>query len=226
MIMPSNNAELDLDAEISDLQSGEIQRAGAKEILGVVNSIIEGMNRDIPSIDVSVREDLESLASFIQSTKREILDLRPDEISDEHLPAASVELDAIVNATEQATNSIMEAAEQIEEVGDAVGGEMAEKIVTATSQIYEACSFQDITGQRISKVVGALREIEEKIDDLLGAFGETDTVARDARRQERERERAEKRQDAVADGELLEGPQLPENAISQDDIDSLFENLG
>ncbi|NKB20105.1 MAG: chemotaxis protein CheZ [Alphaproteobacteria bacterium] len=224
--MSSNNAEKDLDTEITGIQTGDIQRAGAKEILGVVNSIIEGMNRDIPSIDVSVREDLESLASFIQSTKREILDLRPDEISDEHLPAASVELDAIVHATEQATNSIMEAAEQIEEVGDAVGGEMAEKIVAATTQIYEACSFQDITGQRISKVVGALREIEEKIDDLLGAFGETDPSSREARREEREKERAEKRQDAVADGELLEGPQLPENAISQDDIDSLFENLG
>lgn len=224
--MSQNSAELDLDDEISTLQSGEIQRAGAKEILGVVNSIIEGMNRDIPSIDVSIREDLESLASFIQSTKREILDLRPEEISDEHLPAASVELDAIVDATERATNSIMEAAEQIEEFGDAVGGEMAEKVVVATTQIYEACSFQDITGQRISKVVGALRDIEAKIDDLLGAFGETDEVAREARRQERERERAEKRQDAVADGELLEGPQLPENAISQDDIDSLFENLG
>ncbi len=204
--MSSKEAQLDLDTEISDLQSGEIQRVGAKEILGVVNSIIEGMNRDIPSIDVSVREYLEGLASFIQSTKHEILDLRPDEISDEHLPAVSVELDAIVDATEQATNSIMEAAEQIGEGGDTVGGEMAEKLVTATTQIYEACSFQDITGQRISKVVGALREIEAKIDDLLGAFGETDDVARAARRKEREKEREEKRQDAVADGELLEGP--------------------
>ena len=68
----------------------------------------------------------------------------------------------------------MEAAEQIELAGDEVGGEVAEKITNATTQIYEACGFQDITGQRISKIVKAMQEIETKIDDLIGVFGDGD----------------------------------------------------
>jgi chemotaxis protein CheZ len=120
----------------------------------------------------------------------------------------------------------MEAAELIEQVSGAIADDQAEKLMEATTQIYEACSFQDITGQRVSKVIRALQEIEGKIDDLIGAFGDDDDAAREERRRVRESQREEKRQEAVAEGELLEGPQLPENAVSQDDIDALFESLG
>ncbi len=70
-----------------------------------------------------------------------------------------------------------------------------------------------------------MREIENKIDDLIGVFGDGDEDAREERRRAREKVRDEKRQEAVAEGELLEGPQLPAAAVSQDDIDSLFDSL-
>lgn len=216
---------LTIESEIAEIKTGKVRHADATEILEVVQTIIDSMNRDVPSIDVSVRDDLEELASYIQETKCEIMNLSPEEISDEHLPAASVELDAIVNATEKATNTIMEATEQIEQVGDEIGGETAEKILNATTQIYEACGFQDITGQRISKVVTAMQEIENKIDDLIGVFGDGDEEAREERRRAREQLRDRKRQEAIEEGELLEGPQLPETAVSQEDIDSLFDSL-
>lgn len=214
-----------LESEITEIKSGKVRHADAAEILDVVQTIIDSMNRDIPSIDVSVRDDLEDLASYIHDTKREIMNLSPEEISDDHLPTASIELDAIVNATEKATNAIMEATEQIEKVGEEVGGEIAEKILEATTQIYEACGFQDITGQRITKVVSAMQEIEGKVDELIGVFGDGDENAREERRRAREEMREQNRQEAIADGELLEGPQMPEAAVSQDDIDSLFDSL-
>jgi chemotaxis protein CheZ len=221
--MVSKSADAALADELSDLQSQKLRRADAHEILEIVNSIIGSMNRDIPSIDVTIRDDLQELSDFIKTTKDEILDLRPDDISQEHLPAASFELDAIVTATENATNSIMEAAEMIEAVGTDIGGEANDKLVEATTNIFEACSFQDITGQRIGKVVRALREIETKIEDLLGVFGEEDEEKR-AERLSRNRDQSggEHRQDAISDSDLLDGPQLPENAVSQDDIDALF----
>jgi chemotaxis protein CheZ len=215
----------ELESEISEIKSGQVRRADATEILDIVHTIIDSMNRDVPSIDVAVRDDLEDLASYIRDTKCEIMNLSPEEISDEHLSSASIELDAIVNATEKATNSIMEATEQIGAIGDEVGGEVADKILDATTQIYEACGFQDITGQRISKVVNAMQEIESKIDDLIGVFGDGDEGGREERRRAREELRETKRQEAIAEGELLEGPQLPEAAVSQDDIDSLFDSL-
>ena len=225
--MVSKNAASALAEELTGLQLLKLRRADAHEILEIVNSIIESMNRDIPSIDVTIRDDLQELSDFIKTTKEEILELCPEEISQEHLPAASFELDAIVTATENATNTIMEAAETIEAVGAEIGGEANDKLVEATTNIFEACSFQDITGQRIGKVVRALREIETKIEDLLSVFGETDEEGRAARVSRNRASSADQssgqhRQDAICDSDLLDGPQLPENAISQDDIDALF----
>lgn len=223
--MTAPKVDPDLLSEVTELKSGNIRHADANEILEVVQTIIDGMNRDIPSIDVAVKDDLQELATYIRDTKAEIMNLSPEEISEETLPSASVELDAIVNATEKATNTIMEATEIIEKVGDEIGGETAEKLMEATTQIFEACGFQDITGQRITKVVKAMQEIEGKIDDLISAFSNDDDDAREQRRREREQQRAAKRQEAIEEGELLEGPQLPEAAVSQDDIDALFDSL-
>jgi len=223
--MTAPKVDSELLSEVTELKSGNVRHADASEILEVVQTIIDSMNRDIPTIDVAVKGDLEELANYIRDTKAEIMNLSPEEISEDTLPSASVELDAIVSATEKATNSIMEATEIIEKVGDEIGGETAEKLMEATTQIFEACGFQDITGQRITKVVNAMQEIEAKIDDLISAFSNDDDEAREERRRAREQHRAEKRQEAIAEGELLEGPQLPDTAVSQDDIDALFDSL-
>lgn len=223
--MPAPQVDPELLSDVTDLKSGTVRHADASEILEVVQTIIDSMNRDIPSIDVAVKDDLEELANYIRNTKADIMNLSPEEISEDTLPTASVELDAIVSATEKATNTIMEATEIIEQVGDEIGGETAEKLMEATTQIFEACGFQDITGQRITKVVTAMEEIEGKIDDLIAAFSNDDDTSREDRRIAREQKRAEKRQEAIAEGELLEGPQLPETAVSQDDIDALFDSL-
>ncbi len=224
--MASIKADLALAGQLTGLQSQKLRRADAHEILEIVNAIIESMNRDIPSIDVTIRDDLQDLSDFIKTTKQEILDLCPDEISQEHLPAASVELDAIVTATESATNSIMEAAEAIEEIGVEIGGELNDRLIEATTNIFEACSFQDITGQRIGKVVRALHEIESKIEALLGVFGDVKDEGGGEQKPgpSAKSTDSEHRQDAISDADLLDGPQLPENAISQDDIDNLFAN--
>lgn len=225
MTAAANANKSDLVRELAALQSGKVRKVGPDEILGVVNTIIESMNRDIPTIDVAVRDDLEDLADYIRETKSDIMGLRPEEIADEHLPTASVELDAIIIATEDATNSIMEAAELVETVASTLESEAAEQLINATTRIYEACGFQDITGQRVSKVVTALQNIENKIDELIGAFGEESEEERETRHRRREDERERLRQEAVASGDLREGPQLPETAVSQDDIDALFDSL-
>ena len=83
----------------------------------------------------------------------------------------------------------------------------------AATKIYEACAFQDITGQRITKVVGALRQIQDKVQALLEAFGE------EIRKLPRERPAAAETAD---DARLMNGPQMPDAAISQDDIDAIL----
>ena len=225
-MMPSESLDPALLAEIKTLRSGRVREAAPEEILSVVRAVIEGMNRNIPTLDVSVRDDVEDLASYIRETKAEIMTLKPEEIADEHVPAATIELDAIVSATEEATHNIMEAAEHIENVAGAIDPGLADTLINATTQIYEACGFQDITGQRISKVVRALKDIEAKVDALVAAFGDEDEAQRQERRDRRKRRREHEHEEAVRVGDVREGPQLPSSAVSQNDIDALFASLG
>lgn len=229
--MPTESAtklDPELMEQIDLLRDGKIRQVGPNEIVKVVQNIIDGMNSDIPSLEISVRADLEALADFIQVTKSEIMTIDPEGISDEHLPVATVELDAIVRATEAATNIIMEAAEEVELIAGDLDEDKRNTLINAATRIFEACGFQDITGQRIGKVIAALQEVENKVEGLIAIFGDTDPGAREERRKRRIAELKAgngKSPQELTDEELIHGPQLPENAASQDDIDALFASM-
>ena len=159
--------------------------------------------------------DLKDLSRIIRTTKDEIALLSPDDVKHEYLPKAADELDAIVVATADATNAIMDATEIIEAAMSGVDGKARDQLLDATTRIYEACGFQDITGQRITKVVGALKEIQNRIDALLTAFGDDGKT--------RKPKKALKMKKKVStDEDLLEGPQKVGEANTQEDIDKLF----
>ncbi len=174
------------------------------------------------SLQSLVQQDAQDLADVIRRARSDIAALNPSAITEEHLPVAGEELEAIVSATETATNEIMEAAEAIEASLEGCPPDAAESISDAVTRIFEACSFQDITGQRISKVVGALQQVEAKVGNMLttlggptGEQGLRQEASATQAASEEERERA-----------LMNGPQSPGEAPSQDDIDALFQKLG
>ena len=187
------------------------------EVAKTVIDVAAKMDGDLVSVASRMIEEIETLARMIKATRSEIAALNPSEMRERHFATATDELDAVVGATEDATNAIMEAAECIEGVAEEVDEDPAKRLTDAVTAIYEACSFQDITGQRISKVVGALRQIEIKVEGLLAAFGDEDARAR-RDRLESELDRREGR-----DGGLLGGPQGQADAQNQEDIDALFE---
>lgn len=191
------------------------------ELIGIVESVIDSIEGDLTAVGLKVYADIEALAKYINTARAEIAELRPDDINSEHLPAATDELTAIVGSTEQATHQIFEAVEGIEALTAKMDPEVAEQVSAAVTSIFEACGFQDITGQRITKVVTALQQVEAKVDALLHAFGD-DIRTDDAPRAAKKKTTTPTGKPARPDEDLLNGPQLPENAISQDDIDALF----
>lgn len=191
------------------------------QLIGLVEAVIDSIEGDLSAVGLKVYADIEALARYIDTARSEIADLRPDDINSEHLPAATDELTAIVGSTEQATHTIFEAVEKIESLAEKMDPAVAEEVSNAITSVYEACGFQDITGQRITKVVTALQKVESKVDALLNAFG--DDIKRDgAAKGPEKKTKTPSGADARPDEDLLNGPQLPENAISQDDIDALF----
>ncbi len=167
--------------------------------------------------------ELENLAEVIHAAKDEISQIRPDEVKDEFLPKAANELDAIVEATADATHNIMDACDTLENVMASLDGDNEQKLMDATTKIYEACTFQDITGQRISKVVGTLHHIESRIDKLVAVFGVTFEKPESNNKAEAPDTKME--DGSVSEAHLLEGPQLKGQGRSQSEIDDLLASF-
>lgn len=194
------------------------------EVASVVENIVSTMEGDLSVADVRLYRELEALVKFIESAKREISAIRPEQIGKDFIPSATDELDAIVGATEDATGVILDSAEKLEQLAGKMDGEAAQAVTDVVTKIYEACNFQDITGQRVTKVVKTLRAIEEKIEALVRLVGPGPGAAEGAAPAPRKEPAAGKSAEAVTDSALMNGPQLPDKAQDQAAIDALFSN--
>lgn len=177
-----------------------------------VRAVLGSLAGDLSATEAALLAELEGLGSTVARAKQEIARLKVDDITESHIPSATDELDAIVDHTAQATNEILDCCEVLETVAGAVGKAEAEALQGAITRIYEACSFQDITGQRIGKVVSALKAIEARVTVVTGRFKEG-----------RAPDSAMETPAAESEGRrLAEGPQLPGAGVSQAEIDRLL----
>ncbi len=171
-----------------------------------------------------LRNELKEIYDAIERTKVEILTIHQSGVNGMEISRVSDELGAIVEGTEKATETILESAESIDQIAaDLVAaltsenhqgmvGDMQDQVI----QIFESCNFQDLTGQRISKVVSAFGFIEERVIQMMEIWGGVESFAE---------VEAMNREDRAGDKALLNGPALneDENVASQDDIDALFD---
>jgi signal transduction histidine kinase len=94
---------------------------------------------------------------------------------------AAIGLEAVVDITEQAASKILEAAETIADRVASIGdGDEARLIQQQLTAIFEACSFQDLTSQRVRRAIARLTAIEEQLDHAVRRFhGEHDEAGAD-----------------------------------------------
>ncbi len=168
-----------------------------------------------------LRTEMRALAFCIEQTKAEIAALRPDQAESDHLATVTSELDAIVTATEAATQRILDGCEKIDTIArqmrahtlDSFAGRLLEDLIDISTSILEACNFQDITGQRIGKVVRALQYVDQRINSMVDIWGRESIAGMLPKTIEA---------DDAPDAGLLNGPQLGDSGITQDEIDRLF----
>jgi chemotaxis protein CheZ len=173
--------------------------------------------------NTKLRQEVLNLFQYIERLRAEVATVSKAEDNTTAFDDMSVQLDAIVKATEDATNSILEASESIssdamalQDESDAkVRAEIADRIAQNAMTIMEACSFQDLTGQRVSKIVSSVKFVEERVDKMVELWGRHEIEALS--------EQLKPCEDEDPDKQLLNGPQLPGQAISQDEIDALFD---
>jgi chemotaxis protein CheZ len=169
----------------------------------------------------TVLAELVEMSEAIARTRHEIAQLRPPQQFDKQLSGATEELDQIVEATEKATSDILSAAEDIQEVAwtlreKEIALEFCDRLDQRAIDIYTACSFQDITGQRTGKVVRALHLIEQRINAMIEIWGVEDIA------QKVEAVTAEMERTALEESPLLGGPPKRGEGLQQHDVDAVL----
>ncbi len=164
---------------------------------------------------MQVVEELRRFAEEISGMRAEIAQLKASELATERLPAAGRQLGQITETTEAAANAIMEAVEEMLQADSADSSAYKALVSNKAMAIFEACAFQDVTGQLIKRVSETIFQIESRITRIADriettAFpGEMELSARQKREQEL----------------LLNGPQAKAEAIAQDEIDALLADF-
>src|SRR5690349_4908789 len=171
-----------------------------------------------------LKVELDLIHDAINRTKGEIATLHAKSFNGEEMAKVNGELGAVVGGTEQATQQILEAAEAIDQAATALSKNtspdqqklLSEEIQERVISIFEACNFQDLTGQRISKVMSTMKFIEHHINTMMEIWGGVDAIKSHATPIVDTRE---------GDAKLLNGPKLDGDVghASQDDIDALFD---
>ena len=170
-----------------------------------------------------LKVELDLIHDAINKTKQEIALLHGRSFDGAEMAKMTGELGAVVGGTEEATQQILEAAESIDEAASSIAKTNSPELQARFSQdiqervvtIYEACNFQDLTGQRISKVMTTMRFIENHINIMMDIWGGVDAIKKHAVIVD----------DRVGDARLLNGPKglNDEGHASQNDIDALFD---
>lgn len=165
-----------------------------------------------------IHSDLSEMTAAIARTRSEIAEIKPSTDKGGRIDEATEELDAIVDATEAATSEILTAAEAIQDATDALRaapGEMAplDKLDAQVIDVFTACSFQDITGQRIRKVVQVLRYLETRLNAMIQIWSDAGETA------------PAPPADTRPDAHLLNGPARDGEGMDQSDVDDLIADF-
>jgi chemotaxis protein CheZ len=122
----------------------------------------------------SLKRELALLHDAIARNKRELVVLIGDG-RERRMAHAAGKLGAAVEGMEKATEKILKSTEVIDESARALAATLkddykrglAQEIQEHVVKIYEACNFQDLSGQRIGHVIETLNMIENQVEDML-----------------------------------------------------------
>lgn len=156
---------------------------------------------------------------------------------------ATQQIEEIMRTTLEATNSIMESAEKLLEQQEQAGmiiaslevtpkdenalaqlDQLNSSLETSLTDIITSLSFQDLTGQRLKKVVNAITSIRETVFDMYVSTG----LMLKSREEEPDKdikaiaEESKKKVQEIKHSEL----KGPSSDVSQGDVDDLLASLG
>ncbi len=206
---------IDLDAVSGRLNEIEEKIDRLADAVGESETTTAGPAED-------ARTEVHEIRRKMLSLQLEVAALRHPKALDDVLSETALELAEIVQTTENAANQILDSTELIDravgELRSLFMDESAEvlfdQIESLTAKIFEATNFQDLTGQRVNKVLRTIHDVEKHLDRMIDIWGQ-DVFATVP---------IPKTKDPITDdGNPLCGPALNGDGLSQSDIDALFD---
>ncbi|MBI4030706.1 MAG: hypothetical protein HY370_03435 [Proteobacteria bacterium] len=196
----------------------------ASENVSDLSNVVEGVNEKLLKLETFVARRFDELSMEVNATSQ-LVDMAEEGLRRHFMeilevlkainfhgegssPAnAGVELDAVVKITEEAANQILDSADNIVNLlgegknwtDEKTRDETIAKINDRIQLIMTACSFQDLTGQKIRTTIANLKLVEERLSTTLAKLGIN-----------------------ITESELAKVEKSVEAGSSQDDIDALF----
>jgi chemotaxis protein CheZ len=203
-------AELDL----TDLANVDEERIPLKDVIALAEKVTTALKPLVRSLDRSMHQELREILLAIESLRTELSRVDANDIFAKRIPEMGRELGAIVKATEVATDTIMNVAEQVLSADKSDPEKYHAEVEQHMMAIFEACSFQDLTGQRVTKIIHTMEVIEDRIEVLCKMI-ENNNIApistgEPSAQEKRNREK------------LVSGPAHEGEGVSQSDIDAMF----
>jgi chemotaxis protein CheZ len=218
----ANGGNVHLAAASADATTSVVVAEVNREVADA-QALLETYRAQIEQCE-KLKVELDLIHDAITRTKRDIATPHGKSFEGQEMAKVNGELGAVVGGTEEATQQILEATEAIDQAATALSKNvspdqqrlLSEEIQERVVSIFEACNFQDLTGQRISKVMTTMKFIEQHIYEMMEIWGGVDAIKAHATPVVDTRE---------GDAKLLNGPKLDGDAghASQDDIDALFD---
>ncbi|HUC65226.1 MAG TPA: hypothetical protein VMA53_07360 [Stellaceae bacterium] len=159
-----------MDGETSAGLAQLVQNAVRAEVGGMFEELRRFVDRRISELSTEIHATVE-MVDFSETHLTQQLQRMHQHLSRVvALPVAAtrnsgVELESVVHATEEAANRILGAAEAIREAANRSDGKAV--ILYQVSTIFEACSFQDLTSQRIRRAVDQLRALDHMLEHMV-----------------------------------------------------------
>jgi len=209
----------DLNARIAAIRARD---AGCQPelVADLVRAILEAVRADARTREATILE-LVDLDQAIAPTWVDLARPKPAGASPCDAAFATDQLEATLAHTAAATDRILDVCEMLDRVAGELGNlrgrrnrEASVQLGDATRRIYEACGFQDITGQRITKVADAIKGLETRIAQIVSALGSAGVGF------EANWTRVE------VDPRPLAGPSLPTTMTKQSEVDHILASFG
>ncbi|MCF4097767.1 protein phosphatase CheZ [Maritalea mediterranea] len=202
------------DLDLTDLAERDDERIPLKDVIALAEKVTTALKPLVRSLDRSMHQELKEILQAIEGLRSELSRVDANDIFAKRIPEMGRELSAIVKATEVATDTIMNVAEQVLAADKSDPQKYAAEVEQHMMAIFEACSFQDLTGQRVTKIIHTMEVIEDRIEVLCKMI-ENNNIAPLSSGELTDREKRNR-------DKLVSGPAHDGEGVSQSDIDAMF----